>query len=792
MHKAVLKHKVHLPQQLTSFIGRQDEIAKISLLLDDPACRIVTLVGPGGIGKTRMALEIASHKASDFANGAYFVSLQSLKSVENILPAIVDALLFQLQGSQRTPEQQLLDYLREKHLLLVIDNFEHLVEGAALLSDLVRAAPGLKILVTSREVLNLKLEWLRPMRGLALPEIGTPADSDAMRLFIERAQRLQADFDTEAERPYILEICRLVDGMPLAIELATGWLHTINCAGVAREIRQNIDFLASKQRDIPPRHRSIRAVFNHSWRLLYEAERQVLPRLSVFRGGFTREAAEQVAGATLDALTALVEKSFLHRTASGRYDMHELLRQYAEEELESSGESKAVLDTHSQYYAGSLTTSRLEIAQRGIAHHIKELDNIRLALETAVKYGVPERFGKNYYHLYWIYEMNAWYEEGEKTFLALVNAFEAQPQSAEQQLHLGGTLSNYAWFLHRLNRSDEIEAIIRRSIAILDSLELSLVQIWPRFTATLVIARALDREAEVTIQRYLDSIEIFRQFNQDWTVAWIKNGLGERLNAYGRHAEALEHLEFALPVQRHYDMKLGVLWCLEGLGRANLGLGNYTQAKHQIEEALDIAHELRWQYFECSLYVILGEIDVALGSYDSAKQHLITAFDITRDMGDVSWTLYLVAYIAHIFMLEKCDDRAWDYAAFVLHHPLQNEQAVELAEMVMSTLDARITPGRRRGTLTIIDIEHELTADLITLRGLSTQQRANQTLIEPLTERELEILALIAQGMSNQAIADTLVVGISTVKKHITHINAKLDVKSRTQAILLANELHLL
>ena len=161
-------------------------------------------------------------------------------------------------------------------------------------------------------------------------------------------------------------------------------------------------------------------------------------------------------------------------------------------------------------------------------------------------------------------------------------------------------------------------------------------------------------------------------------------------------------------------------------------------------------------------------------------------------MGDVSWTLCLVAHIAHTFMLEKRDDRAWDYAAFVLHHPLQNEQAVELAETVMSTLDARITPGRHRGTLTIIDIEHELAADLITLRGLSTQQRANQTLIEPLTERELEILALIAQGMSNQAIADTLVVGISTVKKHITHINAKLDVKSRTQAILLANELHLL
>lgn len=781
-----------LPKYHTSFLGREREIHEVNALLDTSDCRIITLIGPGGIGKTRIAIEVATHQIHSFTDGVYFVALQPLKSVENIQSAIVEVLPLQLQDTGRNAEDQLIDYLREKRLLIIMDNFEHLVEGAELLTRLVQNSPKLKILATSREVLNLRLEWLRPVQGLTVPATDTFHDSDATRLFIERAKRVQPDFSADSERPHILKICEIVDGMPLAIELAAGWLHSITCAEVAHELQQNIDILTTKQRDRSVRHRSIRAVFNHSWHLLNTAERRVLAYASVFRGGFTRSAAEFVSGASLGNLTALVEKSILYKTASGRYYIHELLRQYAEEQLHKGDETRDALDVHSQYYATHLLSmSRLEVLQQGIGHLVIEVDNIRLAVETALKYGTPERFGKNYFHLYWLYEFNAWYEEGARTFLALVNAFEHVPKSEEQQLYLGGTLSNYAWFLHRLNRDDEIEPIIARSIALLDGVDHKTP--WYGVAATLVFARALEHDVEIVIQRCLDIIEQFEKFNLDWAVAWIKNGLGERLNAFGRHDEALQQLVTALPIQRYYKMPLGILWCLEGLGRAHLELGNHMQAHQHIEEALEVANSHRWQYFECSLRVILGEIYTALGTYNLAKDEFISAFEFTRDMGDHRWSLNITAHIARIYLLEKRFALALDYAHFTLDHPLQNEDAKEIASTVLEAISERddIDTGFKT-SLTLADVAHQLKNERNFLRGYNEQEIANQALIEPLTERELEVLQHIAMGMSNQEIADQLFVGVSTVKKHITHINAKLNVKSRTQAVALARELNLL
>ena len=241
----------------TPFIGRSQEIDEIGALLDDPSCRLLTLVGPGGIGKTRLAVEVASHKRDSFPGGLFFVPLAPLNRADDILTTIVEATPFRFQQDQRSPREQFFAFLREKHtqhLLLVMDNFEHLLEGVNIVSDILAVTTGLKILVTSREALNLQEEWVRQIAGLAYPSKtnGKPLeDYSAVQLFLDRARRIRGDFDLAEDSKSVVDICRLVEGMPLAIELAVGWLKTLRPAGIACEIQHNLDILATRSRNLP-------------------------------------------------------------------------------------------------------------------------------------------------------------------------------------------------------------------------------------------------------------------------------------------------------------------------------------------------------------------------------------------------------------------------------------------------------------------------------------------------------------------------------------------------------------
>lgn len=237
----------NLSRPLTTFIGRSREIGQVKALLLDPACRLLTLAGPGGVGKTRLAIQAAV--AGSFTHGAGFVALQSVKSADFLVSAIADALNVPLAG-QSDPLVQLLHHLRDKELLLLLDNFEQLLGlgGRRLLLRLLQAAPQVKLLVTSREALNLQGEWLYPLAGLAVPTGQRPEDwqtYDAVRLFGERAGRVRPDFSLAAEAASVLRICQLVEGMPLAIELAAAWVKMMRCADIAAEIQHNLEFLAT-------------------------------------------------------------------------------------------------------------------------------------------------------------------------------------------------------------------------------------------------------------------------------------------------------------------------------------------------------------------------------------------------------------------------------------------------------------------------------------------------------------------------------------------------------------------
>lgn len=277
------------------------------------------MVGPGGIGKTRLAIQVGQKlvgtqfKGDNFADGILFVPLASVSAPSGIVSAIAGAANFNFY-SNVSPRQQLLDYLREKQMLLVLDNFEHLLEGSDLVSDILSAAPAVKILATSREGLNVQEAWFHPLAGLTFPEVEDPRSEnrrsdrayrgdttadlsvnqyDAIRLFEQSARRARLDFSLAAEQEHVVRICQLVGGMPLGIELAAAWLKILPAKKIAAEIEHSLDILTTRLQNVPERHRSMRAVFEHSWQRLSAEEGDVLKRLSVFRGSFDQEAAEQ-------------------------------------------------------------------------------------------------------------------------------------------------------------------------------------------------------------------------------------------------------------------------------------------------------------------------------------------------------------------------------------------------------------------------------------------------------------------------------------------------------------------
>ena len=419
-----------LPLQFTSFIGRQQELDALTSLLADPLCRLITVTGPGGIGKTRLAVEVASRLLTPdgsplpiFADGVWFVTLVAVDSPEHIVLTIAEALQCPPPGNADVRDH-LLAYLQARDLLLVLDNFEHLQRWPDLLIAILTAAPQVKLLVTSREALNLEQEWRYPLNGLPLDSVngaGEGTQADAVSLFVERARRVSPAFDPSAEGDAIGRICLLVEGFPLAIELAATWTRVLSCTAIANEIVGNLAFLTSDLRNLPDRHRSMQAIFARSLDLLSQQERQVFARLSVFRAGFRREAAEEVAGATLPVLTALLDKSLLRREAEGRYRLHELVRQYAAACLDQSDAGAAnAHDQHCAYYTEFLAQKAADLyggrQAQALAEIAPELENIRAAWQHASQHRRIADIQRAAYPLYIFYDYNSRYQEGFQLF----------------------------------------------------------------------------------------------------------------------------------------------------------------------------------------------------------------------------------------------------------------------------------------------------------------------------------------------------------------------------------------
>lgn len=629
----------NLPAQATSFIGRETELALIDKYLADPTSRLLTIIGLGGIGKTRLALQAAA-TTTRFRHGVCFIPLVSTSSTEFLVSTIADALDFPLYG-RGDPKAQLLNYLNAKEMLLVMDNFEHLITGANLLVEILQRAPHLKILVTSRERLGLYEEWVLDLPGLPFPEdedLQQIENYSAIQLFLQRAQQARADFWLSfLEKPAVARICRLVEGLPLGIELAAAWTRTFSCQEIAAELEKNYNFLIAALQNIPPRHRSVQAVFEHSWGLLSEEERSVFRKLSVFWGGFSRKSAGQVVGASTFLLSALMDKSLLRRTAADRYEIHELVRQYGAEKLaENPVEKKKVKDQHCSYYAEFLQAQEACLKRGQQKEALEaiglEIENIRAGWHWAVANRREKDFENYREGLFLVHNMQSWFQEGETVFRQAATSLRKAKEKINSDRNidkmLGHVLARQGVFCASLGHYDKARLIMQEGLVIFQ--DAAIRQSSPLSLNYLgAIAWALGEYVEAK-QLCRESLVITEKTGDRWKQAWVLEYLGMIAISLGDYVDAKVIAQRCLAVFREFGYRSGIAFSLNLLGIATHNLGEYEEAKQLCQESLQLAREIGDRWEEALSLEYLGVIAISQGEYTEAKALAQKSLDIFK------------------------------------------------------------------------------------------------------------------------------------------------------------------
>ena len=656
----------NLPIQLTPFIGRISELDDLSRLLHQPNTRLVTILAPGGMGKTRLALTLAEAALSQFAEGISFIPLAPLTSAEQLVPTIGEFIGLQFFPDSRAPKQQLLDFLHAKRMLLVLDNLEHLLEETSLVTDLLQAAPQVKVLVTSRERLHVDGETVYRLGGMPCPEqteSENPLDYGAVQLFIECAHRASPQF-ADHDLVSVVHICRLVQGMPLAIELASAWIGTLAPVEIADEITRSIDFLQTTMRNAPERLRSIRAVFEATWRRLTEDERRVFRRLSVFRDGCTREAARQVASAELQTLAGLADKALLwHHPERGRYAIHELLRQYATEQLAASGEAEAIHIAHRNYF-GRLAQEwgkALKTPKHLQALDILEadFDNLREAFQRAIETGKPEVV-EPFTDLWYFYEIRERNAEGMKIFGTAIEALRGKDSIALGKLFVGQAI-----FHERFYQYDQERRLAQEGVAILRRLGADSELAFPLTALGVGTNGSGDLESGVIIHR--EAYEIARRYDDQWVQAILLVCFGGYAQSQKRLDEAKNFLLQAYALIKRLDNQWGVAFVLRDLGYLAYYEGDYAEAKRLFETGLASAQKLHHLTTACHALEGLCQVALAEGALVQARRYAEEALKIERGLGNRTGIYWRLIRLAEVAMAAGSSQEARDH----LHDALQ-------------------------------------------------------------------------------------------------------------------------
>jgi DNA-binding SARP family transcriptional activator/predicted ATPase len=671
----------HLPAPPTPFFGRTNELAALEETLADPGTRLLTLTGPGGSGKTRLALEVGTRVAARdrqalagqsplaFPHGIVFVPLAAVGSVEGLVPAVADALQLRLEGGQ----VQLLESLRRKGILLILDNLEHLLAGVGLLSEILRAAPGVRILATSRERLQLQAEHVFAVSGLFYPEHdlrpSSPEAADldasphgalgvclaaypAFQLLVESARRVQPRFALSAkDLPVLLDICRQVEGLPLALELAASWADALSLSDILSEAQQSLDFLQAEWRDAPERHLSMRAVFDVSWRRLSHPEQAVFSRLSVFRGGFSPGAAIQVVGpeANPRMLAALVRKSFLqYDQPRDRYQIHELLRQFGALQLAQKPEQEAqAFDRHSRCYCAWLQTLGPELrgTQQDAAFDRIEtdLENARAACLWAAAQGRANRLNQASYALGWYYYKWGVAGAGDSTFCALA---ERLATGVDRPLGTSRFMDRAAarlclWqslFASVLGDNEGVKRFVHDALAFLDSPTLAdqdtrSEQAFAWMELGYAVRETDPKEARLRFSR---SHQLYEEIGDPLGVSDALQGLGRAARNLRDFGAAQEAVAECLRLRREAGDGIGATEAISLLGHIALWQGEFARAEHLLRQGLT-KHE--WSDFWLSQSLLLA------GRLEEARAAAADTIVVYSDLGQRRELAYSMAIL---------------------------------------------------------------------------------------------------------------------------------------------------
>lgn len=753
----------NLPRVPTHFVGREAELASLQELLRDPHCALLTIAGPGGIGKTRLAIEAARLAEDLFPDGTWFVPLAALNSPFQILPAIASALGFKFQAPSQ-PQAELIRYLRPKQALLVLDNVEHLLEGVGLFSEILRDCPRLKLLVTSHERLSLSSEWVFELHGLPLPPNDQVEQFDSfssVALFIQSARQVQAGFEIPAaERGWVLQICKTMAGMPLGIELSAAWVVILSCKEIAQEIQSNLDFLATTLRDLPERHRSLRATLDHSWKLLNDEERVVISRLAVFPGNFSLEAAREICGASLSVLASLKNKSLLYRGDNEFYILHEIIRQYAWLKLaEDSAELERVKDRHAAYYVQRLARWEPALQSARQLETFNEMalviDNLSQAWRHTVTGCRPGSNGSTrlcadmlhsaLFSLSLFYEQRCRSREAIPLFKESVEYLQSvQPEfeGIEEYTSLISVLGHITGYLalHHIyvDQPEKTNGYFSTALQLLEEsqsrVEKAQIQV---MLASSVLLQGQLQQAQALL---VHCREVFREAGAKWWYALATVNLGLIYLNLGelQASEALfaEGFQLVAPGDLRTELPLR-----DGFALVLFLKGDHLRAEQWMQENLQLSYLFGNFHLTASIFSALGWVALATQRVDLAIEYIQNSLQLLNEFGDTrslaTYQLYLgrsftarsdfqaaraqfrrviqisnaQVYLAHIFLVLVCIARIYQSEA-------QTAKALEIA-LLLAHCPTPYEPLESRRMQLVAELLAVLPADQVA----SIQQR---------------------------------------------------------------------
>lgn len=819
-----------LPQPLTNLIGRTDELHALGRLLLDDAVRLLTLIGPGGIGKTRLGILATRQLADHFQDGAVFVPLAPVSSPAAVTDAIGQAL--SLNGSDRqTIAEQIHIYLQERELLLFLDNFEHLVDAAPNVADLLQNCPKVKVLTTSRMPLHISGEHLYPVPPLAQPQpqlIYTAADLaeiESVQLFVQRARAANPTFQlSDGNATVIGQICARLEGLPLAIELAAPIVRILPLPAILSRLDPSIDLLVGGPRDLPPRQRALRSAIAWSYELLDEAEQRLFRRLAVFTGGCGIEATAAVCQAvTEDAgsvsvlrlLASLVDKSLLVRAGEEegepRFGMLESIREYALEQLENRGEVERLRQAHADYFL-----ALAEAGERGLQSTQQEAWVLRLAgehsnLRAAQGWAQATDDGALALRFcgalwrFWVmrgqsYEGRRWVAET----LDLVDYDGRVPTWAVEDTNQGRTLAKVlgAAGILAYFQSDfgQAAAMWEQSLALSHRLEEGTEEAFALYG---LAAIARERGDYTLAHRlYAESLAIYRRLDDWWGIGEVQHNVALTLHYFQDDSGA------ALPISQEslsIFRSLGATWEvgneLDMLGNIKDSLGDYRAARLYTEEALALAERLGDRARIARGLLHLGVLALRETNRPAAAALFRRSLNLYKESGRSRFGLYAILYTASLLADQQPGGAAQLLGAFVTltiawgigGSSAYTAEVADIVARVRAAQDsAQFETAWQQGTGLSNAQVTDLALALLDSELSAPKDPTPTVLSSPLTPRELEVLQLVASGLTDAQVAEKLVISPRTVNTHMTSIFNKLGVSSRMAAAWAAQERKLL